>query len=116
MDGLIVCAMDARRNQVYNALFPADDGQPDPAVPGPGHRPAELAEELKNRPEPKLVVGDGASAVLCLPVWRQGIPCRMAPPQLVMQNAVGVALAAEEMAAKRRDRHPPGTWCRCICG
>ena len=25
-DGLIVCAMDARRNQVYNALFLAHDG------------------------------------------------------------------------------------------
>ena len=26
MEGLIICAMDARRNQVYNALFLAHDG------------------------------------------------------------------------------------------
>ncbi len=27
MDGLIVCAMDARRSQVYNAVFAAEGGQ-----------------------------------------------------------------------------------------
>ena len=53
---------------------------------------------IKNRPEPKFVVGDGAG--LCYNyLLEQDVPCRMAPPQLVMQNAVGVALAAEEMAA-----------------
>ncbi len=98
MEGLIICAMDARRNQVYNALFLAHDGVltrqcPDRAIGLP-----ELAEEIKNRPEPKFVVGDGAG--LCYNhLLEQDVPCRMAPPQLVMQNAVGVALAAEEMAA-----------------
>ena len=81
MDGLIVCAMDARRSQVYNAAL------------------SQLAEELQGNPRPKLVVGDGAA--LCSGFLSEaGIPCRMAPAQLVMQNAVGVALAAEEMAAR----------------
>ena len=45
------------------------------------------------------MVGDGAA--LCSGFLSEvGIPCRMAPAQLVMQNAVGVALAAEEMAAR----------------
>ena len=26
-DGLVICAMDARRSQVYNALFDAKDGK-----------------------------------------------------------------------------------------
>ena len=95
---LIVCAMDARRNQVYNALFLAHDGVLTRQCPDRAIGLAELAEEIKNRPEPKFVVGDGAG--LCYNhLLEQDVPCRMAPPQMVMQNAVGVALAAEEMAA-----------------
>lgn len=98
MEGLIICAMDARRNQVYNALFLAHDGVLTRQCPDRAIGLAELAEEIKNRPEPKFVVGDGAG--LCYNhLLDQDVPCRMAPPQLVMQNAVGVALAAEEMAA-----------------
>lgn len=98
MDGLIVCAMDARRDQVYNALFLAHDGILTRQCPDRAISLAELSEELKNRPEPKFIVGDGAK--LCYTyLLEQDIPCRMAPPQLVMQNAVGVALAAEEMSA-----------------
>lgn len=98
MEGLIICAMDARRNQVYNALFLAQDGVLNRQCPDRAIGLAELAEEIKNRPEPKFVVGDGAG--LCYNyLLEQDVPCRMAPPQLVMQNAVGVALAAEEMAA-----------------
>ena len=97
MEGLIICAMDARRNQVYNALFLAHDGVLTRQCPDRAIGLAEL-EEIKNRPEPKFVVGDGAG--LCYNhLLEQDVPCRMAPPQLVMQNAVGVALAAEEMAA-----------------
>lgn len=98
MEGLIICAMDARRNQVYNALFLAHDGVLTRQCPDRAIGLAELAEGIKNRPEPKFVVGDGAG--LCYNhLLEQDVPCRMAPPQLVMQNAVGVALAAEEMAA-----------------
>ena len=98
MEGLIICAMDARRNQVYNALFLAQDGVLTRQCPDRAIGLAELAEEIKNRPEPKFVVGDGAG--LCYNyLLEQDVPCRMAPPQLMMQNAVGVALAAEEMAA-----------------
>ena len=98
MDALVVCAMDARRNQVYNALFLAHDGVLTRQCPDRAIGLAELAEEIKNRPEPKFVVGDGAG--LCYNhLLEQDVPCRMAPPQLMMQNAVGVALAAEEMAA-----------------
>ena len=98
MEGLIICAMDARRNQVYNALFLAQDGVLTRQCPDRAIGLAELAEEIKNRPEPKFVVGDGAG--LCYNyLLEQDVPCRKAPPQLLMQNAVGVALAAEEMAA-----------------
>ena len=99
MDGLIVCAMDARRSQVYNAVFTAEGGQLTRLTPDRAIALSQLAEELQGDPRPKLVVGDGAA--LCSGFLSEaGIPCRMAPAQLVMQNAVGVALAAEEMAAR----------------
>ena len=98
MDGLIVCAMDARRSQVYNAVFAAEGGQLTRLTPDRAIALSQLAEELQGDPRPKLVVGDGAA--LCSGFLSEaGIPCRMAPAQLVMQNAVGVALAAEEMSA-----------------
>ena len=99
MDGTIVCAMDARRNQVYNAVFRAENGQLMRLTEDRAVSLAELAEELKNTEGAKFVVGDGAK--LCYTyLTQQGIPCRMAPAALVMQNAVGVGLAAEELAAE----------------
>ena len=99
MDGLIVCSMDARRSQVDNAVFAAEGGQLTRLTPDRAIALSQLAEELQGDPRPKLVVGDGAT--LCSGFLSEaGIPCRMAPAQLVMQNAVGVALAAEEMAAR----------------
>ena len=99
LDGTIVCAMDARRNQVYNAVFRAENGQLTRLTEDRAVSLAELAEELKNTEGAKFVVGDGAK--LCYTyLTQQGIPCRMAPTALVMQNAVGVGLAAEELAAE----------------
>ena len=33
-------------------------------------------------------------------LFRSGVDCRLAPPHLVMQNAMSVALEAEALAAK----------------
>ena len=98
-DGLVVCAMDARRQQVYNALFQAKDGQLTRLTPDRAIALEELAEELRSDPRPKTVVGDGAR--LCFAhLTEAGISCRLAPAQLVMQNAMSVALEAEAMAAE----------------
>ena len=97
MEGLIICAMDARRNQVYNALFLAQDGVLTRQCPDRAIGLAELAEELRSEPLPLVIVGDGA--VLCeKALTESGLPCRLAPPQLVMQNAMSVALCAEDLA------------------
>ena len=62
-----------------------------------GRTVAELAEELRSEPLPLVIVGDGA--VLCeKALTESGLPCRLAPPQLVMQNAMSVALCAEDLA------------------
>lgn len=96
--GLIICTMDARRNQIYNALFEAKNGALTRLIPDRAIGLAELAEELQNDPRPKTVVGDGAR--LCFDyLTAADIPCHLAPPHLVMQNAMSVALEAEALAA-----------------
>ena len=98
-DGLILCAMDARRKQVYNALFEAKDGRLIRLTEDRAIALADLLEEVKDDPRPKTVVGDGGK--LCQSFLEaNGVPCRLAPPHLVMQNAMSVALAAEELAAQ----------------
>lgn len=98
-DGLVICAMDARRNQIYNALFEAKDGQLTRLTEDRAIALAELAEEIKADPRPKTIVGDGAR--LCFDFLQNaGISCRMAPAHLIMQNAMSVALEAENLAAE----------------
>ncbi len=99
MDATVICAMDARRNQVYNAVFSAHGGTLERLTPDRAIGLPELASELKNDEKDKIVVGDGAK--LCYSyLQKNGILCRMAPAGLIMQNAVGVAQAAGEMAAR----------------
>ena len=96
-DAVIICAMDARRNQVYNAFFHAKSGAlqrlcADRAVPL-----STVAEDLRGETRPKIVVGDGAQ--LCYNYLSEaGVACRLAPEALRMQSAVGVCLCAEAMA------------------
>ena len=94
---VLVCAMDARRSQIYNALFTSEHGRLTRRTPDRAIGLAELAEELRSEPLPLVIVGDGA--VLCeKALTESGLPCRLAPPQLVMQNAMSVALCAEDLA------------------
>ena len=96
-DGMVICAMDARRHQVYNAVFEAKDQALTRLAPDRAIGLDELAQEIKTSPLRKIVVGDGAE--LCYTyLLEQGIPCQLAPPHLVMQNAVSVAFAAEKAA------------------
>lgn len=97
-DGLIICAMDARRQQVYNALFEARDGRLTRLTEDRAIALADLLAEIKEDPRPKTVLGDGGK--LCQSFLdANGVACRLAPPHLVMQNAMSVALEAEELAA-----------------
>ena len=60
----------------------------------------DLAEELRAMASgPITVVGDGARLTVDA-LTSAGISCRIAPPGLVMQNAVSVALEAEQLAAE----------------
>ncbi len=91
---IICCAMDARRNQVYNALFVFEKGAPKRLCPDRAIALAELSEELKSADKPIVVIGDGA--VLCYN-YLKDILCdvSIAPESVRMQNAWGVCRAAE---------------------
>ena len=94
---VIVCAMDARRSQVYNAIFLAEGGKLRRLSEDRAISLAELAEELKNIENEKIVVGDGAK--LCYnTVTELGVELTLAPEHLRMQSGWGVARAAMELA------------------
>lgn len=93
---LIVCAMDARRKQVYNALFLAKGNGLERITPDRAISLEELGKELKAFDQPKIVVGDGAK--LCYNTLKELIPLELAPMHLRMQSAWGVARAAMELA------------------
>ena len=98
MEGkLIVCAMDARRSQVYNALFLATGEGLERLSEDRAISLADLAEEVKKYETDKIVVGDGAK--LCYNTLSEmGLSLTLAPEHLRMQSGWGVARAAEEMA------------------
>ena len=94
-DAVIVCAMDARRKQVYNALFQTDGERLTRLSPDRAISLEELGEELKKIKKRKIVVGDGAK--LCYNTLReQDGQLELAPEPLRMQSAQGVARAALE--------------------
>ena len=98
-EGVVVGAMDARRQQVYNALFRTENGRVTRLCADRAVAMELVAEELAVMPEPKLIVGDGAVLLYDF-LQKAGIGCRLASPLHRQQSAAGVALAAEHLAAQ----------------
>ncbi len=98
--GEILCAMDARRGQVYNARFFSDGEHLERLCPDRAISLEELFSELGEKTE-QVLVGDGAE--LCYNDGRRrGARQELAPPHLRFQTAWGVARAALEMARAGR--------------
>lgn len=98
-DALLVCAMDARRAQVYHALFEAKDGVLTRLTEDRAIGLDELCAELSGDARRKLVLGDGATLAHDY-LTEHGVDCTLAPAALRYQNAVGVALAAGTALAR----------------
>ena len=95
--GLICPVMDARRNQVYNALFTAENGEIRRIRADRAISLSDLAEELKGQTMPIFLVGDGAK--LCYNTFNEmGLSVTLAPEHLRMQSGWGVARCAQELA------------------
>ena len=91
--GYVVPVMDARRSQVYNAVFRVREGKPERLCEDRAISLTELGEELKNYEQPIFLVGDGS--ILCYNTLKEQIPGLVLPAEHRMhQRASGVALAA----------------------
>ena len=94
MNSIIVCAMDARRSQIYNAVFLAENGTLTRLREDRAISLEEAAADIREFDGPITIVGDGA--VLCHDYFtKAGIDCTLAPAHLRQQSALGVAMAAE---------------------
>ena len=91
--GLICPVMDARRQQVYNALFQIREDKPVRLTEDRPLSLAELGEELRSLDGIPFLVGDGASLTARF-LEKEGLPFRMAPENLLWQSAWGVGMAA----------------------
>ena len=99
--GYVCPVMDARRNQVYNALFHVSRGNSQRIREDRAISLADLGEELKNLEEPIFLVGDGS--ILCYNTLLENVPGLVLPPEHRMhQRAAGVALEGWRMAKEGR--------------
>ena len=97
--GYVCPVMDARRSQVYNALFYVNCGEYTRIREDRAISLQDLGEDAKNLQEPIFLVGDGS--VLCYNSLLKDVPNLVLPPEHRQhQRATGVALvAAQKIAA-----------------
>lgn len=93
-NGVVCAVMDARCRQVYNALFRFESGKPIRLCEDRAISIAELENELAAMDENVILAGDGA--VICKNSMTYD-KLVLAPENVRMQSAYGVAAAAESM-------------------
>ena len=104
MDGYICCCMDARRKQVYNAIFLAENGHLTRVTEDRAISLEELQEELAHIDGPIYLVGDGAELVKRT---LTDLPDLILPAEHRRhQRATGVGLAALKQIAAGMDADP----------
>lgn len=95
-EGTVVCTMDARRSQVYNALFRAEGGKLQRITPDRAISLEELGAELSQISGPLYLVGDGSQ--LTFRTLGPAVSNMILPPEHKLhQRAAGVAAVAERM-------------------
>ena len=96
-EGHVCACMDARRSQVYNALFYVNQGSLERFSEDRAISLADLKKDLEHIDGPIYLVGDGAG--LTHKTLALEIPNLILPPEhRLHQRAVGVALLAEAQA------------------
>ena len=103
---IVCCCMDARRGQVYNALFEISDGAPARLVPDRAVTLEELAAGLLGYGRAVFLTGDGAQLALGA-LSAAGLSCRLAPGPLLMQSAWGVCMAARGLEMQSAEKLLP---------
>ena len=94
LDGILVPCMDARRNQVYNALFSCQDGRLKRLTEDRAISLSDLAEELRGYNGQRIYIsGDGYSVAKSV-LEGFGIVTESTPELLINENAASVAKIA----------------------
>ena len=91
-DCIACCVMDARCNQVYNAIFDITDGKITRLTPDNADSIENVTEELKKYKKIKFFVGDGVE--ICYNKLNGDSDIRIAAPSDRFQSAVGVCFCA----------------------
>lgn len=107
-DGIICPVMNARRDQVYNAIFRAENGTLTRLCPDRAISVSALAEELAKYSEPLYFCGDGTSLM-------SHVPSHPVPDFLLWQNGYSVAMCAldlYEQGARNTDTQLAPTYLR----
>lgn len=91
MNGLLVPVMDARREQVYNALFSCKNGKIERLTPDRIIMLKDLEEELSQYQGPIYLCGDGYALAKG---YLKNSDIQDTPDELIMQNAASVAALA----------------------
>jgi len=95
-DGIWCACMDARRSQLYTAVFESRAGALTRLSPDSAISLEELESQLKEVEKPVFLVGDGAQ--LCYNTLGTALPAlRLLPEHLRQQRAAGVALLANRL-------------------
>ena len=99
-DGVICAVMDARRQQVYNALFTFDGHRIRRLCDDRAIAIEELTNELKNGAKKICLAGDGA--LLCYEYMKDVLPdVRLAPEHTRYARGFGVAMAARRVISEQ---------------
>jgi tRNA threonylcarbamoyladenosine biosynthesis protein TsaB len=92
---LVCCCMDARRQQIYHALFEIRGGKPVRLCEDRAIALEQLADELAGKNTQVFLLGDGAALTAGF-LQKRGLPFRLAPDDLLWQDGWGVAMAAQD--------------------
>ena len=100
LDGILVPCMDARRSQVYNAIFDSDGSEMKKITPDRAISLAELAEELKKYKGRKIYLSGDGYDVATKALRECGVELSPTPKLLIGASAASVGRVAVEMHAR----------------
>lgn len=94
VDGIICACMDARRKQVYNAIFRSESGAIERLCGDRAISAKELSDEISSFSEKIIFAGDGAELMDNFTEHKY----LLSPPALRYQRGSGVCFAARELS------------------
>ena len=94
LDGILLPCMDARRAQVYNAVFSSDGVTVTRLTEDRAVALTDLCEEMKNYPNRKIYLSGDGYKVAKQAFDKAGIKTENTPPLLINESAASIAAVA----------------------